>query len=270
MPAPRFIDDELLAAFSIESFRGTSPFPWSNFERFLTDDGFEALCSQFPPLELFEKHVDFDRAFGQRPHNRYYLALESSIYHDGENGVGVVARSELPGPWQAFLEELTGSRYREFVGNCLGTDDLDVRYAWHVGEAGSEVSAHVDAPEKVGTHIFYLNRDHEWDPSWGGATLILGDRTTTAMNPEFDDFDTVIAAETVGNRSLLFRNNADAWHGVRALDCPPGAQRRLFNVIFDRRGSHTDKASQAVSPAPLRLYGRFRSRVERTVRAART
>ena len=42
------------------------------------------------------------------------------------------------------------------------------------------------------------------------------------------------------NRSFLFKNTADAWHGVRALTCPANSYRRLFNVVFEtpdkRRG----------------------------------
>jgi hypothetical protein len=37
------------------------------------------------------------------------------------------------------------------------------------------VSPHCDSPKKLGSHIFYLNTKEDWDPSWGGETLILDD-----------------------------------------------------------------------------------------------
>ena len=37
----------------------------------------------------------------------------------------------------------------------------------------------------------------------------------------------------VDNYSFLFKNAVDSWHGVRALTCPPGKFRKLFNVIYE-------------------------------------
>jgi hypothetical protein len=37
----------------------------------------------------------------------------------------------------------------------------------------------------------------------------------------------------LNNRSLFFQNNPKAWHGVKALTCPQGFYRKLFNVIFE-------------------------------------
>ena len=41
--------------------------------------------------------------------------------------------------------------------------------------AGVEVSPHCDSKHKLGSHLFYFNDSSEWDPSWGGETLILED-----------------------------------------------------------------------------------------------
>src|SRR5262249_38079522 len=87
------------------------------------------------------------------------------------------------------------------------------------------------------SHIFYFNREAEWDPSWGGQTLILDDggRLKRKSAPSFDDFDSAIEAETLGNRSLLFAREGQSWHGMRKIECPDHAMRKAFIVVVNAR-----------------------------------
>jgi hypothetical protein len=105
-------------------------------------------------------------------------------------------------------------------------------FSWHLGTDGAEVCPHVDAPRKLGTHIFYFNTADDWEPAWGGSTLVLSDHPADCAAPDFSDFRRVERTETNGNRSFLFKNQPNAWHGVRTLRCPADAQRRLFNVVI--------------------------------------
>lgn len=233
----RYIDFDLLVRFESASFTRNEPFPWFCLGHFLTPDGFARLADDFPALELFEWHVDLPRAHGQRPHNRYYLAYEDSIYHGGHGASGTVRHQDLSSSWQRFLEELQGDAYLDFARRLLGVRDFQVRFAWHVGVTGSEVSPHRDDRHKIGTQIFYFNRDGDWDPAWGGETLLLDGKRIKAFNPEIEEFERIIpVGPPTANQSFMFKNTANAWHGVRALTCPEGAQRRLFNVIIERRG----------------------------------
>jgi len=52
-------------------------------------------------------------------------------------------------------------------------------------------------------------------------------------NPEFEDFDTATRVPFLNNRSFLFKNTRDAWHGMKELEPPASEQRRIFNVIFE-------------------------------------
>lgn len=229
-----FLNYDVMARFEINLFRTNRPFPWFNFSQFLTPSGFEELHRDFPSIEFFERHFGLARPYGQRPHNRYYLAYEESIYHDGPPpDQGIVSHARLPRTWQLFIEELRqGREYKQFIKTALGAGHYKARYAWHVGFSGDEVSPHVDSPDKIGTHIFYFNTSEDWNPGWGGNTLLLSDKQTTAMNPDFTDFRRTMSVETRDNRSFLFKNTGDAWHGVETLTCPSGRHRRLFNVIF--------------------------------------
>ena len=231
-----FINYDLLESFPANSFIAKKPYPWNDFQQLLTPEGFAALYENFPPLAVFEQHSGMERVYGQRPHNRYYLAYEQSVYANNraDEDQGTIRHSDLPAAWQAFMDELaTSERYLNFIKRLFQVSKFEVRYAWHIGVTDSEVSPHVDGAKKIGTHIFYFNTSADWKPEWGGATLVLGGKQTPAMNPDFDAFASVEAAQIVDNRSFLFRNGEHSWHGVKALTCPAESSRRLFNVIFE-------------------------------------
>jgi hypothetical protein len=234
--APPLFDQEKMAAFPTGDFADRAPFPWYNFHEILTPEAFQRLYDEYPALEKFERHQGIQRNYGQRPHDRYYMAYEQTIYKglDREDGEGVIRREELSPAWQQFMDELeTSPTYREFICRLLGVPDFRARYAWHVGVTNSEVSPHRDADAKIATHIFYFNTHEDWDEAWGGSTLVLAGKEVPAMNPDFSDFTSEIAGKIVDNHSFLFKNTENAWHGVRKLTCPPGKYRRLFNVIFE-------------------------------------
>ncbi|MEA2900149.1 MAG: hypothetical protein QOH36_36 [Actinomycetota bacterium] len=243
------IDDSVLSLFPAEKLTGNEFFPWYNFSGFLTEDGYRELSDHFPSPAIFEKHTGLKRPDGQRPQNRYYLALDQSIYADREGLGGSIRREELNPAWGRFIDELEGDDYRAFIKRTLDLSDFVVRFAWHLGHTGSEVCPHLDVPQKLATHIFYFNEEGDWNPSWGGSTLVLGQKTTTAKNPEFEDFGASVAVRTIGNSSFLFKNTPAAWHGVRPLTCPEGAYRRLFNVILERKPSPLGKAWQRLRKA---------------------
>lgn len=229
-----FINYDYLQGFDGASFRTSQPFPWASSNQFLNPEGFQALLEEFPGIEWFERHEHLPKPHFQRPHNRYYLAYEKSLYHPhGDNAQGTIKHVDLPRCWQSFIKELDGSQYRDFIKALLGVSSFKARYAWHIGVTGSEVSPHCDAGVKAGTHIFYFNTSNDWMMEWGGTTLVLGDKQTSEMNPEFEDFNVAAPVPFLDNHSFLFKNTDDAWHGVRALICPAGRYRRSFNVIFE-------------------------------------
>lgn len=256
-----YLDYEKLKNFDAEKFQSVQPFPWCNLQGFLTESGFRKLHESFPSLALFEEHSNIERGYGQRPHNRYYLAYESSIYHQNGQQKGVVKQSELPAAWQLFLTELTTNpQYRSFMCAAFGVSDYRVRLAWHVGFNGCEVSPHVDSPDKIGTHILYFNTSADWSENWGGSTLVLDGKQTAAQNPDYKDFTAASAIRIMDNYSFLFRNQPEAWHGVEPLSCPEGSYRRLFNIIFEFPSDSKTEASlswlKGLVPSSLRMLVR--------------
>lgn len=219
--AMTYIDFEKMAGIDWKAFRRQRPFPWVNPQGFLTDSGFQALVAQMPDLDLFTPFFEKERKHGQKSHDRYVLEYDDAI--------------RLPAPWQAFIEELKSKDYRRFVRRLLGRRHVSIRFHWHYTPAGCVVSPHCDAAGKLGTQIFYFNTREDWDPSWGGSTVILDDhgRFDPESSPEFDEFEQVAEAETLDNRSLIFGRRGNSWHGVREVRCPEGALRRVFIVVFE-------------------------------------
>jgi hypothetical protein len=80
-----------------------------------------------------------------------------------------------------------------------------------------------------------MNTHEDWDPAWGGETVILDDhgRFEAESNPDFEDFDTAVPAETMDNRSLIFGRKNNSWHGVRPITCPADKLRKVFIVVFE-------------------------------------
>lgn len=235
------------------AFRDAKPFAHAALDGPLTADAFATLGRELPPLSRFARHEGVARRFGQRPHDRFYLELTAA---PTETAPGAIRLEELSPAWRRFVEELRGEPYFSTVVRALGARRATLRFMWHVGVAGSEVSPHRDARKKLGTHIFYFNTEEDWSPAWGGATVLLGGRRTRAMNPEFDEFETATDVPFLGNRSLLFRNDRTAWHGMRRIDAPEGAERRLFNVVFDRVDARGARLVDSAEAAAWRLFSR--------------
>ena len=229
-----FVHLSSLQNFPKQIFEGKEPYSWHVFEDFLTPEGFAELHRSFPSLERFEKHEGLERGYGQRPHDRFYLAYEESAYHPaGYQGKGVIRRKELSPAWQQFLEELEDHPYQNFIRSVFGAAAVKLRYAWHVSTSASEVCPHLDDKTKVGLHNFYFNTAEDWEESWGGHTLVLGGLKRKTRSPDFSDFASVTAVPFLSNRSFFFINSPHAWHGVKSLVSPPGKYRRLFCMIFE-------------------------------------
>lgn len=217
-----YLDFSALNQLSPRTFQETKPYPWMNPSGLLTDWGYERLVETLPDLSLFEKRFGVKRAHGQHSHDRYTLEY----------------RKELPlSPhWTQFLDELQGEAYSGFLKRLLGIKSLDLHFHWHYTPNGCSVSPHCDAKHKLGSHIFYFNTQENWDPAWGGETVILNDhgRFSRKSAPRFEDFPESLASTAIGNYSLLFQRLDKSWHGVRPVQCPEGHMRKVFIVVINR------------------------------------
>jgi hypothetical protein len=221
MPAMSYLDYGRLDALDAAEFQARTPYPFVNPEGVLTREGYQRLLETLPDVSRFRADLGIPRSHGQQPHDRFSLD-----YHRG---------LEIPRPWEDLIAELRGKRYARFLERMLGRGRFWLSFYWHYAPAGSSVSPHCDAQRKLGSHIFYFNTADDWDPAWGGQTVILDDRGRLPREsaPGFADFDEIISTESLGNRSLLFARREKSWHGVEEIHCPEGAYRKIFLVVID-------------------------------------
>ncbi len=217
----KYLNIDVLHDLSRERFLGINPYPYFNVEGLLTGDGFQDLLDNMPGLDLFEKKFGYERRAGQAPHDRYSLEYTPD--------------TPVPGSWRAFIGELCADDYRREVTRLLGAKKVEFRFHWHYTPTGCDVSPHCDARREHGSHLFYFNPADDWDPSWGGSTLVLDDGGRLGYNsaPDYADFDAEYECRSIGNFSSLMLRTDHAWHAVRPITCPEGYLRRVFIVVIN-------------------------------------
>lgn len=219
-PQPR-LDYARIEACTIAAYRACAPFPWMEFTGLVREDAYAELRASLPPPELFERSFGLRRWHGQQPHDRYVLEY----------------RRDLPvAPvWHEFVAELCAERYRRHLCALLEVERVTLNFHWHYTPAGCAISPHTDSTRKAGSQIFYFNSNDDWDPAWGGQTLLLEPRKPlrSGTAPTFDGFNRVGAVGPVGNRSLLFSRTDRSWHGMEPLMAPADRLRRVFIVVIN-------------------------------------
>jgi len=217
----QYLDRDVLDAIDLREFRGKQPFPWVNVHGCVRTDAFRRLCENLPDVSLFPLVTKRSHGYGDRFELQYRPSLK------------------LPQLWHDFAAELSGPEYSGFIRRLFQLPvhhRFELTMHWHYARSGFSLSPHVDARRKIGSHIFYLNTAADWDPTWGGQTVVLDDggAKLSSSRPDFSEFQLVAAPETMDNRSMLFQRNDRSWHGVRPLSCPPDRMRKVFIVVINR------------------------------------
>lgn len=217
----KYLAIDKLRELSREDFLAIEPYPYYNTRGVLTDAGFQELLQNMPALDMFEQKFGYERRAGQAPHDRYSLEYTPGM--------------DVPGPWKAFIDELCSDAYRHEIARLLGAGKVEFRFHWHYTPTGCDVSPHCDARREHGSHLFYFNSEDDWDPAWGGSTLVLDDggRLSYDSAPALEEFDAVHECDSIGNYSSLMLRTDHAWHAVRAIQCPEGRLRRVFIVVVN-------------------------------------
>ena len=208
----KYLDFDVLDGIGTDTFRNQKPYPWANPEKLLTDEGYELLRNNMPDISLFEQKFGYERRAGQKriagqqPHDRYSLEFTE------ENA------ADISEPWREFITELRSDRYRDNIARLFNARKPEFRFHWHYAPSGCSVSPHCDAKREHGSHLFYFNSAEDWDPAWGGETLVLDDGGRLDCNsaPAFEDFDNEIPCRSIGNVSaILERSNSNLFWKVR-------------------------------------------------------
>ena len=227
----RYLDSNALNSLDPALFQRQTPYPWANPAGLVTEDGCLRLRENLPDMSLFKDSFGRQRKHGQNSHDRFTLKYQDGI--------------QIPQAWQDFINELRSEQYAKFVREHFRVRKFNLSFFWFFTPAGCSVSPHCDHYSKIGAHILYLNSATDWQPEWGGETLILGSnkKIRRASAPDFSDFSTAIPAVTTETHSLLFKRTSKSWHGVREITCPDGFLRKVFMVSIQ----HTNIYSRFIN-----------------------
>lgn len=215
-------------------FSRCDPTPYDEFLEFIPPSIYEELLSSFPPEELFTDEIPEYRKHGQRPHCRKFMCYghtSNSKYF----APYLIKLKDLPEVWSEFCHYMyTNKQYKEWLSDMLGVRNLAFRFDFHRTKSGLDVSPHIDSRFKHASHLFYF-MPKGWKEEYGGQTIFYKGLTKDILNPEPEDFTSKALTTTAGNRSCLFKNVPDGWHGVTEINTGSDIVRQIFNIVVLRR-----------------------------------
>ena len=203
------IDFEALAATPLRQV----PYEWALTEHALDAGRAGALIDTFPTQ-------DFWQIAGHDGEKSYTYDARPLVILGADRAPNL---APLSNAWQEAVDDLLSPRYREALGEALGTSldgALMEANVWRWPNA-AHLGPHLDMRQKLATHIFYLNAG--WNSWWGGCLRILNSK---------DEED--VAAEIppqLGNASLLVRSDR-SWHTVTPVGAAPVPRRSLIVTWF--------------------------------------
>ena len=211
------------------SMHNTDFCPHANFVDFIETKHYRGLLKHFPSDDLFKDEFPKDRKHGQRPHCRRFFCMGETLgstYFDEY----LLAPRKLPPVWQNFVMTIKKDwKYKTFIRKVFGVDNFKIRFDFHRTRGGLDVSPHVDSISKLGSHLFYFMPEG-WTDDMGGKTIFYRGKKVDTMNPEPDDFEDSVTTSVIGNRSCLFKNTEEGWHGVTQVNSI--MHRQICNVVI--------------------------------------
>ncbi|MFH9657075.1 2OG-Fe(II) oxygenase [Streptomyces sp. NPDC017248] len=201
---------------------GSAPLSTEPYPHAVLHDSFagqqHALAEEFP-VEGFHYDAREAAAPGGKRYRSYNYQLVRFGTPDQDNIATLSPR------WRTLLSELTGPAYRAAVTAATGADltgtVLDIRLVRYAENCWIE--PHVDRPDKVVTHLFYLNP--AWRPEWSGSLRVL-------RSADIDDWSDEVFP-LAGNSVLMVRTDR-AWHAVPPVTGAGSQDRKTLLVHFAR------------------------------------
>lgn len=201
----------------------------------------DALKSQFDAAEPF-RHLCIDGflepSFARevaKAYPSFETALERGFsfnYVNERKKVQVTDSSKFPEPVSLLHQAISSEEFRDQLSYITGipkllADEALVGGGMHVTGPHGRLDVHVDfnyVPDRK-LHrrlniLVYLNPDWRYD--WGGEVELWDTdvrRCYQALRP-------------VLNRCVIFETSEISFHGVAAVTCPPGVERKSFAAYY--------------------------------------
>jgi hypothetical protein len=195
-------------------FHEARPFRWMKLDGFLQPEFAAEVAAAYP---------SFGRAAGM---GKQFKAVNEN------RKVQIVDYASFPDPVKRLSDALSEQGFLDDLAYITGTPGLIwdhefVGGGMHETARSGWLDVHVDfnVHEELKAHrrlniLIFLNPG--WDESWGG-TLELWDRDVQTREH---------AIAPIHNRCVVFETSDLSWHGVTAVDCPPGVVRKSYAAYY--------------------------------------
>ncbi len=149
--------------------------------------------------------------------------------------VQVTDTARFPDPVARLHEAISGQEFRDGLAQVTGIDDLLadeelIGGGMHVTGPHGRLDVHVDfnyvADRKLHRRLnilIYLNPT--WEHDWGGQVELWDDQVQRCYQ----------SLRPVMGRCVIFETSDISYHGVAALTCPDGVERKSFAAYYYTR-----------------------------------
>lgn len=169
------------------------PFQWADFSGCLSTEALSMLRTSIDALQ-------FRSVSRESGSDKAYSFHVCTLVKDGR-----LVGNDLPEIWGTLLSEICDYRYVDIMKSLfhLSMSDLDIDIEVFRYSESDWIGPHTDRPDRLVTHIFYLNE--QWDKSDGGLLHLLAAPRTDAIA------HTIVPVTPV---SVAFARSTRSWHYV--------------------------------------------------------
>jgi hypothetical protein len=195
-------------------FQSAEPFPFFKIDNFLREDFAQEVHDSFPS---YEEAMEVGKTF-------------KGVNEKGK--VQVTDSDTFAEPVRRLNEALASQEFLDLLSYVTGMPDLladDQLVGGGIHQTGprGHLDVHVDFNyiKDRDLHrrlniLIYFNKD--WRPEWGG-NIELWDQEVKNCAHSFSP---------IFNRCVVFETNEISYHGVSAVQCPPGQSRKSFAAYY--------------------------------------
>lgn len=222
------------------------PFPFAVLSNVFETSYFDRLCDTFPDDSYLSQYNNLGNKLLLSENSnseRYANFLKQN--HEWRQLYQVVKSPE-------FVDYILSILYKLNVDlNCKGMlilrpDDSEHPHEGLVGRLefssmpahGGAHRPHTDLPKKVVSIVVSMTRNRDWNPAYGGETVIYSPKkpedsfNLVDRYRDFDDMNIIKALPFRENCGNLIVKTHNSWHGVSPLKAEPGETARRRTIVL--------------------------------------
>ena len=234
------------------------PYPIGLIREVLEPGLYGALCSSYPPLELFKYKPELGNKYSLSELNNaaeYRRFLKENAtwgeFHEYIKSKDFIERTlsmlktnfiDLGVKKYRIVSKRRGSRANP-LSTLFGISELSARFEFSMMNGkGGNIRPHTDIRRKLVTLVFSMYQPGEWNPAWGGSTAVVWPKDKRKIYNEisrslpFEEVNVIKDFEFNPNQALIFVKTFNSWHAVEPMTSPTeAALRKTLTVNIETR-----------------------------------